>query len=102
MDAVAIEQQKQRYSDGTISEIVIWEVPEPIPGSKHLYKYRLYFGRPGKRLIGYDNERGKGDHRHYEDVEEAYDFRGIEQLRADFEADVQRWRSAASEPDGQH
>jgi hypothetical protein len=32
----------------------------------------LFDGRPGIREVGYDNERGKGDHRHFEGTEKAY------------------------------
>ena len=52
-------------------------------------------GRPGRRIVGYDNEAGKGDHRHYGDREEPYRFRGVRQLRADFLADVRRHRRKA-------
>jgi len=38
--------------------------------------------------VGYDNERGKGDHRHFQAVETAYEFRDVEQLMADFWSDV--------------
>jgi hypothetical protein len=34
--------------------------------------------------VGYDNERGKGDHRHFRDARTAYTFTTIEQLMADF------------------
>ncbi len=40
------------------------------------------------RVIGYDNERGKGDHRHLGGREEAYSFVNPRQLIADFMADV--------------
>jgi uncharacterized protein with HEPN domain len=39
---------------------VIWRVPTPVKGSTHHYKYRLFYGHPGKRIVGYDNERLKG------------------------------------------
>jgi hypothetical protein len=42
----------------------------------------------GERIVGYDNERGKGDHRHYGDREEPYIFTTMEQLLDDFERDV--------------
>ena len=57
-------------------------------GQFHPYKYRLYFGRGGVRLVGYDNERGKGDHRHRRGIEEPYRFTTVEQLVSDFLADV--------------
>jgi hypothetical protein len=83
---------KRVYDDGAIAELKIWLLPEPVPGSAHRLKYSLYYGRAGERLVGYDNERGKGDHRHYADREEAYPFTSVEQLAADFEADVAKLR----------
>ena len=55
-------------------------------------KYSLFYGRPGERLAGYDNERGRGDHRHLVGKEELYSFSTPEQLIADFLADVRRLR----------
>jgi hypothetical protein len=48
----------------------------------------LFYGYPGQRLVCYDNERGKGDHRHIEGREEAYAFTTVEALIGDFLADV--------------
>ena len=81
--------------DGTIVQVRVWEVPSAVPGSAHAFKYSLFYGRPGERIVGYDNEAGKGDHRHYGDREESYDFRSVRQLRADFLADVRRYRRKA-------
>jgi hypothetical protein len=53
-------------------------------------KYSLFYGWPGRRLVGYDNERGKGDHRHVEGREETCAFSTPEQLIEDFLADVRR------------
>ncbi len=66
----------------------VWQVPRPVPPSVHLFKYSLFYGRPGVRIVGYDNERGKGDHRHIGDSEHPYWFQGVEQLVADFLADI--------------
>ncbi len=85
-------RRKRRYDDGGILEMKIWRVPDPLPGSAHSLKYSLYYGKEGKRLVGYDNERGKGDHRHYDDCEENYAFSSPEQLMVDFLADVGRLR----------
>jgi len=41
--------------------------------------------------VRYDNERGKGDHRHLGEREEDYNFTTLEQLLADFERDVKEW-----------
>ena len=67
-------------------------MPNPVRGSQHSFKYSLFFGRAGERWVLYDNEPGKGDHRHYEDLEEPYPFTTPEQLIRDFLADVRRVR----------
>jgi Family of unknown function (DUF6516) len=95
MDAVLIIRDRRIFRDGCILEIVVWKVPEPVPPTVHGLKYRLFYGKPGKRIVGYDNERGKGDHRHVEGREEPYVFRSIESLLDDFEADVVKARGAA-------
>ena len=59
-----------------------------LPASAHFYKYRLFFGRNGRRLVGFDNERGKGDHCHLDGREVPYHFTGVDQLVADFLAEV--------------
>jgi hypothetical protein len=58
-----------------------------------MFRYRLFYGRPGERLVLYDNEPGKGDHRHYGDRQESYGFTTPEQLIEDFLADVARVRA---------
>ncbi len=70
----------------------LWSLPRPVRGSLHSFKYSLLYGRPGQRMIGYDNEAGKGDHRHLGDHEEGYVFTTPEQLVHDFLADVRRLR----------
>jgi hypothetical protein len=91
MEAVLLARAKEIRDDGSIVEIVVWELPEPLPPSQHRYKYRLYFGVAGVSRVRYDNERGKGDHRRVGDREEDYLFTSVEQLLADFESDVERW-----------
>lgn len=84
-----IRYKKER--GGRIIEVVIWHLPEPLPGSAHSYKYRLFYGNAdGSCIVLYDNERGKGDHRHLADSEEPYPFSTLQKLVADFEADTER------------
>lgn len=71
--------------------MVIWRLPKPLPPSVHCFKYRLYFGQAGEARVRYDNERGKGDHRHVNGQELSYRFESPEQLLDDFERDVQQW-----------
>jgi Family of unknown function (DUF6516) len=74
---------------GGVVEIVVWLVPQPVPPSEHPFKYRLVFIRESKRVVGYDNERGKGDHKHLGTLEVRYKFVDIETLMADFLRDVE-------------
>ena len=83
-----ILRNKKKLENGAIMEMVIWRLPETDPERPHGYKYRLYYGRAGRRLVSYDNERGKGDHRHIGNREEPYRFVSLDRLIADFLADV--------------
>jgi hypothetical protein len=71
---------------------VIWRVPAAVAGSRHQFKYRLYYGKGDERIVGYGNERGKGDHRHVRGRELPYRFRSPDSLIADFLADVDEAR----------
>ena len=73
------------------AEVVVWGVHEPSMPSSHLFKYRLAYIVGGECVLRYDNERGKGDHRHAGGSETVYTFTTPDQLMADFEADVMRW-----------
>jgi hypothetical protein len=90
--AVLVLHRKRIYDDGVIAEMKLWLLPKPAHGSKHAFKYSLFYGRSDARLIGYDNEAGKGDHRHYGDREEVYHFTTPEKLMTDFLADVRAAR----------
>ena len=95
MKATLLAHAKEVRDDGAIVEVVIWELPEPLSPSPHRYKYRLFYGWPGKEVVRYDNERGKGDHRHVDGAEQPYAFVTVEQLLDDFESDIHE-RGAAS------
>ncbi|CAK7255262.1 MULTISPECIES: toxin-antitoxin system TumE family protein [unclassified Shinella] len=92
MDAVLLERSKTVLPDGAIIEIVLWRVPEPVAGSSHPYKYRLFYGRDGRRVVGFDNERGKGDHCHLDGEERPYAFSTIAALLEDFRAEIAKRR----------
>jgi hypothetical protein len=92
MKAKRAFHDRGQFPDGAIIEMTIWILPKPVVGSSHAFKYSLFYGYPGKRVVGYDNERGKGDHRHLDAVEEPYVFTTVEALMASFLADVKRVR----------
>jgi len=81
-------EERRETADGGVMEGRIWAVPSPVPPSTHGLKYSLVYVVGGHRVVGYDNERGKGDHRHFRDVEEPYTFTTIRQLMGDFLDDV--------------
>jgi len=88
MDAILLQRSKQHHADGIV-EIVIWRVPEPIKPCTHGYKYRLVYVVNGVRQVGYDNERGKGDHKHLAGAETTYAFINVTTLLTDFWQDVE-------------
>ncbi len=65
-------------------------MPSATTERPHGLKYSLFFGLPGRRIAGYDNEAGKGDHRHLRDREEPCRFADLETLIADFQKDVEQ------------
>jgi hypothetical protein len=91
MDARELVRRRVALEDRIFADIVVWQVPRPVPGSAHLFKYRLALVARGECVLRYDNEAGKGDHRHVGALEEVYEFVGPRELMADFLADARRW-----------
>ncbi len=95
MRATLLFSDKNILEDGAILEIRIWSVPAAVEPSSHRYKYSLYYGKAGERLVGFDNEKGKGDHKHVMGVERPYMFVSIANLLRDFRAEVEAVRGRA-------
>jgi len=93
MTAKLLQRDRMDFDDGHIVELVIWQLPKPLEGSTHSYKYRLFYGWSGKHIVGFDNERGKGDHRHLEGEESVYVFTDTETLVKDFFEEIARRRT---------
>lgn len=92
MVAKIIQRDCETGPDGVKVEMVVWAVEPSVAGSAHGYKYRLYAGLNGQTLVRYDNEAGKGDHKHEgaAEVEAAYRFVSMDQTIRDFLSDVER------------
>jgi hypothetical protein len=90
LKATLLTRNRIAYADAAFAEVVVWQVPQPLAGSAHTYKYRLAFVLYGLCVLRYDNESGKGDHRHTLDKEIRYRFTSLDRLFADFEHDVRR------------
>lgn len=97
MKAAQLMRRRVASADGAFAEYVVWLLPKPMPPSKHPYKYRLAYVVNRECVVRYDNERGKGDHRHFGTRERPYVFSTPRKLIADFEADIERWNRENSD-----
>ena len=91
MKAVELLRTRIAFSETAFAELALWRVPEPVAGSPHDFKHRLAYVVDGVCVVRYDNEVGKGDHRHFGGKESTYTFQTPEKLIADFERDIARW-----------
>jgi hypothetical protein len=92
MKAELLARDKINLEDDLWLEAVLWSVPVPVRGSRHSYKYRLALIDSDVCVLRYDNEAGKGDHKHMGETEVPYTFSTIDDLWASFFTDIQRYR----------
>jgi hypothetical protein len=91
MKAQILLNQRQPISENAFVEMVVWRVSLPISGSIHDFKYRLALIVNGYCVLRYDNETGKGDHKHMGEHETPYVFTTPQALLHDFWNDVDNW-----------
>lgn len=94
MFAVLLLRERIVLSPTAFVEVVVWQVPQPVPASSHRFKYRLALVSEEACVLRYDNEAGKGDHKHIGEREVPYVFVDLVQLQGDFWADVEAWQQA--------
>ena len=92
MKAELLMNERHVLDARTFVEIVVWRLDRPVRGSMHSFKYRLALVADLVCVLRYDNEAGKGDHRHFGRVEKLYKFVDPETLLVDFWNDVEAWR----------
>jgi hypothetical protein len=92
MKAKLMLRERHVIAEDTFVEMVVWQLPEALPGSRHGFKYRLALVVNGLCVLRYDNEAGKGDHRHQGKEEREYQFSSPQTLLSDFWNDVDHWR----------
>ena len=97
MKAIELARARIVYSPTAFAELVLWRVPMPVAGSTHEFKYRLAYVVDGVCVLRYDNEVGKGDHRHFGGRESSYAFKSPDELIADFQRDIARWNRENSD-----
>jgi len=98
MQAVELLRTRITYSEVAFAELVLWQLPKAVAGSVHRFKYRLAYVVNGECVLRYDNELGKGDHRHFAGRQSSYVFTTPERLIADFERDIARWNHENGHP----
>lgn len=97
MKAAELLRTRIVLSEDAFAELVLWRLAKPLAGSAHEFKYRLAYVVDGVCVMRYDNEVGKGDHRHFNGKESAYSFRTPDKLIADFQRDIVRWNRENSD-----
>jgi len=90
MKAALLIRERVVFPDGAIVEMVAWRVPSPVWPSLHEFKYRLVYIVEG--VLGYDNERGKGGHRHQGEREQPFEFVSVNALVDRFVEEVEDLR----------
>jgi hypothetical protein len=93
MDAESLLAQRFALDESSFVELVVWRLKTPVEACAHEFKYRLAYVVAGACVVRYDNEAGKGDHRHVAGREFEYRFRSLEILQIDFWADVAAWEA---------
>jgi Family of unknown function (DUF6516) len=91
MKAKLLVRQRVEVHSSAFAELVIWLLPEPLAGSSHSFKYRLAYVVGGVCVLRYNNEAGKGDHRHGEGGESRYRFKSPERLTTDFLEEIRSY-----------
>jgi hypothetical protein len=91
MKARLLLDAKTVLSDGRLIQRKIWQLPKPDNECVHGLKYSLYCGLNGQTIVRYDNEKGKGDHRHIgpAETEVPYAFECLAKLLSDFAQDIE-------------
>jgi hypothetical protein len=92
MKAELLMRERLILSRRAFVEIVIWKVPQPLRASRHPFKYSLAYVANQRCAIRFDNETGKGDHKHLDEIEAPYIFSNLDSLQADFWAEVKKRR----------
>ncbi len=94
MKGVLLLDERHVVGPDAFVELVVWRVPDPVRGSRHVFKYRLALVAGGECVIRIDNESGKGDHRHSGGTESPYEFSSPDRLLEDFWREVDEWRKS--------
>jgi hypothetical protein len=93
MGARLVTEERVPIAENAFVRIRIWEIPEPVDPSTHYYKYSLAYVVNQQCVVRFDNERGKGDHMHVDNIEQNYAFISYDRLILDFWGEVDAWNN---------
>jgi|SRR5664280_263965 len=93
MKAELLIKERLSQTENSFVELILWRLPVSVTSSDHVFKYRLAFVVDGVCVLRYDNEAGKGDHKHIGEVETTYVFESPRRLLDDFWHDVDLWKA---------
>ncbi len=91
MDAELLFDDRFVLGDRAFAQVKVWRVPAPVRGSRHRLRYSFAFVVNDKCVLRFDNEAGKGDHRHADGIETPLEFDNLNGLLADFWKEVDEW-----------
>ncbi len=74
MSAELLLRERIALTETVFVEVGIWRVPQPVRGRAPDFKYGLALVSGGVCILRYDNEAGKGDHKHIDGQEVAFRF----------------------------
>ena len=77
MGAELLMRERFVLSRRAFVEIRDRKLPKPLSQSTHAFKYRMAYVANGRCVLRFDNEAGKGDHKHVEEIEVPYQFRHL-------------------------
>jgi hypothetical protein len=92
MKAELLLRERVVLTASSFVEMVVWKLSASAPGSSHQFKYRLAYVVENSCVMRFDNEAGKGDHKHIGAKEVPYKFIDLETLRADFFKEIRARR----------
>ena len=91
MDAELQFDDRFVLGDRAFAQVKVWRVPIAVRGSSHGPKYSFALVNDNECVLRFDNEAGKGDHRHMNGIETPLEFDNLAGLLADFWKEVDEW-----------
>lgn len=89
MKAGEVKKRRLVTEKGNLVVISIWKIPRS-PYYPEGLKYSFQFIHDNKRILGYDNYKKEGHHRHFYHKKEKIDFKDLNEIKERFVKEVKR------------